>query len=99
MYLSVLVAAAGLAAAAKPADEEAILAAAREAREASRTYDVAKLEPILADDFPAIDSSGQLQVTAREVRVRQYGNVAVVTELRDVKGAPRPQRRAIPRCG
>jgi ketosteroid isomerase-like protein len=97
-------------------DERAILEAAAEAREASRTFDVDRLEPLLAADFLAIDPSGEirdkgaflgmlravppelraanaaLRVARRDVRLRQYGDVAVVTERRDA-GTP-PERSA-----
>jgi ketosteroid isomerase-like protein len=96
----------------KAADKEAVLEAARAAREASRTYDVARIDQLLAEDFLAIDPAGslrnkteylemirsippelkqanaELQVSQQDVRVRQYGNVAVITELRKVMSGP-----------
>jgi ketosteroid isomerase-like protein len=106
-----------LAQTAAPAtDEEAILQAAREAREASRTYDISKLDELLAADFLAIDPAGQLRsktefiemvrnlppelkaanaqlkVAQRDVRLRQYGNVAVLTEVREVEESPKPSK-------
>jgi ketosteroid isomerase-like protein len=96
------------------ADEQDIRQAASEAREASRTYDLLKLERILTDDFLSIDPSGELRdkagfvqmirsipaelkaanaelkVAQRDVRIRLYGDVAVVTEIRGVEGIPEP---------
>jgi ketosteroid isomerase-like protein len=95
-------------------DEQAILEAAAQAREASRTFDVDKLEPLLAPDFLAIDPSGEmrdksaflemiravppelraanaaLKVAQTDLRVRQYGDVAVLTERRDVHHPTEP---------
>jgi len=99
-----------------PKDEKAVLQVAGEAREASRTHDLIKIQQMLTEDFLAIDPSGrlrnkaefidmmrnmspelvvanaELQVSVQEVRVRQYGNAAVLTELRTVKSVPEPSQ-------
>jgi hypothetical protein len=44
-----------------PKDEKAVIQVAGEAREASRTHDLMKIQQMLTEDFLAIDPSGRLR--------------------------------------